>query len=187
MRAKTDLAARHLCLLAGCVGLLGLGPRWRQRVQVIEARFVGKRISHLDAHAEVESRIVIFLKKGVVGANFFLKKKSRQRFEIKTMEVHYGYPYWADAASDSAFDLILLNSDFPALHATSGILRRLWERGTIRLVADGGANNLAMALGTPHVAALRPTDLPTMIAGDLDSLLPDVQAQYAALAVWQLF
>ncbi len=26
-----DLAAGHLCLLAGCAGLLGLCPRWRQR------------------------------------------------------------------------------------------------------------------------------------------------------------
>ncbi len=26
--AKMDLAARHLCLLSGCAGLLGLGPRF---------------------------------------------------------------------------------------------------------------------------------------------------------------
>jgi hypothetical protein len=100
------------------------------------------------------------------------------------MATHYNYPFWADAVTDTAFDLILLNSDRPALNSTSEIFKRLWERGTIRVVADGGANNLAMALGAPHVAALPHTDLPTMIAGDLDSLLPDVEAQYAALAVW---
>ncbi len=53
--AKMDLAARHICLLglAGCAGLLGHGPRWRQRAhaQVIEARFVGKRISDLDGRS----------------------------------------------------------------------------------------------------------------------------------------
>ena len=46
-----DLAAGHLCLLAGCAGLLGLCPRWRQRAQVIEACLVGKRISYLDARS----------------------------------------------------------------------------------------------------------------------------------------
>ena len=49
--AKTDLATGHLCLLAGCAGLLGLCPRWRQRAQVIEACLVGKRISYLDARS----------------------------------------------------------------------------------------------------------------------------------------
>jgi hypothetical protein len=42
--AKMYLAAGHLCLLAGCAGLLGLCPRWRQRAQVIETCLVGKRI-----------------------------------------------------------------------------------------------------------------------------------------------
>ena len=28
-----------------------LGPRWRQRAQVVEARPVGKRISNLNAHS----------------------------------------------------------------------------------------------------------------------------------------
>lgn len=69
-------------------------------------------------------------------------------------------------ADDEEETLILLNS--PTF--TGGtVLETLWERSSVRICADGGANRL-------H--AYDSMKIPNVICGDLDSLTPKVQKYY---------
>lgn len=87
----------------------------------------------------------------------------------------------ANSADEVA--LIILNSPI----ASYEYFRRLYEHASLRICADGGANRLHDLLLQQHPDAdtldvLR--DLPpTLIHGDLDSLLPDVRMKYESIGV----
>lgn len=67
--------------------------------------------------------------------------------------------------------LVILNAPIPA---TSTLFDALWESSTIRVCADGGANRLYTS---------RPSLLPHLVIGDLDSLSPAVSAHYQSMGV----
>jgi len=69
--------------------------------------------------------------------------------------------------------VVIVNSQLPRHFA------RFWERASIRLCADGGANRLfEFWHNNPEQ---RKKFLPQAIVGDLDSILPDVRSFYSKL------
>ncbi len=82
----------------------------------------------------------------------------------------------------STYDLIVLNSGATALPVAplSAFFDSLWGRARLRVCADGGANRVHDA---PSACAAVSRSLPTLIAGDLDSIRPDVLREYAAQGV----
>lgn len=76
--------------------------------------------------------------------------------------------------------LVVLNvGDRAADGAGAARFAHLWDHSSLRVCADGAANRLHDSLGEPE----RSRRLPDSIAGDLDSLRPDVAAYYAERGV----
>src|SRR5262245_50638433 len=83
--------------------------------------------------------------------------------------------------------LVILNQPF-----SPSLLRRLWNSSSYRCCADGGANWLHDILDSlQHIDSLTESSnlggvdkadryLPDLIAGDLDSIRPDVQGYYTS-------
>ncbi|KAL6766471.1 TPK1 [Auxenochlorella protothecoides x Auxenochlorella symbiontica] len=87
------------------------------------------------------------------------------------------------ASSDRPLAAVLLNWTLPSLAA------RVWQRATLRICADGGANRLYDELrGPSHASDSAPMPLPHAIIGDLDSIRPEVAAYYhdAGVAITDL-
>ena len=76
----------------------------------------------------------------------------------------------------SSYGLIALNSDLPYDHHSSHcqLLKRLWDNMNIIGYADGGSNRIYFELDECE----REKYIPHFIAGDLDSILPEVQKFY---------
>lgn len=87
----------------------------------------------------------------------------------------------ASAPDDVA--LIILNSPL----ASYPYFRRLYDHASLRICADGGANRVSELLrgALPQSDALGSlrTALPSLIHGDLDSILSEVREQYESLGV----
>ena len=77
----------------------------------------------------------------------------------------------------STYGLIALNSDLPIdLHSSQcQLLKRLWKNMEIIGYADGGSNRVYFELEERE----RESYIPHFIAGDLDSIRPEVQSFYA--------
>lgn len=87
------------------------------------------------------------------------------------------------ASTPDEVALIVLNSPIPSYE----YVRRLYNHASLRICADGGANRLRDILVEQHPRltvsdALR-TLPPSLIHGDLDSLLPEVRKQYESIDV----
>jgi thiamine pyrophosphokinase len=82
----------------------------------------------------------------------------------------------------NAFDLVVLNASGALAPGAplSAFFESLWSRARLRVCADGGANRVHDA---PSAGAAVPRALPTLIAGDLDSIRPDVLRAYAGQGV----
>ncbi|RMZ56405.1 hypothetical protein APUTEX25_004628, partial [Auxenochlorella protothecoides] len=87
------------------------------------------------------------------------------------------------ASSGRPLAAVLLNWTLPSLAA------RVWQRATLRICADGGANRLYDELrGPSHASDSVPMPHPHAIIGDLDSIRPEVAAYYrdAGVAITDL-
>lgn len=89
----------------------------------------------------------------------------------------------AGASLPDEVALIVLNSPIASYH----YFRRLYDHASLRICADGGANRLHDLLlqhspNSNEQDALRRLP-PTLIHGDLDSLLPDVREKYESIGV----
>lgn len=73
----------------------------------------------------------------------------------------------------SSYAIIFLNSE----STTADYIHRLWNQAAFRICADGGANRLHDSLSQKD----RKDYLPEYIAGDLDSIRPDVYNFYKSL------
>jgi thiamine pyrophosphokinase len=115
----------------------------------------------------------------------------QQRRDLSYAFLGAGAP---SAAASEPFDLIVLNRG--AARHSSSLFERLWDRARLRIAADGGANGLvrpadgaaaaAAAVvsetSSSSVSALLSSDrqqdrVPTLVCGDLDSILPEVRAR----------
>lgn len=87
------------------------------------------------------------------------------------------------ASAPDEVALIILNSPIPSYE----YFRRLHHNASLRICADGGANGLHDILiqrhGTMDVLDALRSAPPTLIHGDLDSLLPAVREKYESIGV----
>lgn len=87
-----------------------------------------------------------------------------------------------DDGDDAPLALVILNAQGDG--EGKSLLRHLWERATLRVCADGGANRLHDSFGGAEVgdpSAERARFVPDIIVGDLDSLRPEVARFYEGL------
>ncbi|ORZ29270.1 Thiamin pyrophosphokinase [Catenaria anguillulae PL171] len=94
-----------------------------------------------------------------------------------TMQTHSLLHYLRPSTPQPRFALVVVNR--PLTHLPTSLLVDLWLNAEWRLCADGGANQLYDRLA--HDPALQRRLIPHIIAGDLDSVRPDVVEFYRQL------